>query len=112
MISITKSASEKLSSYLAQNKLNSPVRISVISGCGGSSLNLALDEQKNGDYAHEDESFTLLIDQDLSQSCGKVTIDYVENGSTGDGFSLTSERPLPQSGDGCGGSCSSNGCGC
>ncbi|MFW8601850.1 hypothetical protein ACOHYD_10265 [Desulfobacterota bacterium M19] len=55
-----------------------------------------------------------MIDQDLSQSCGRVTVDYIE-GSSGcgcgeGGFSIISERPPVNSGGGCGESCSSCGC--
>jgi len=112
MIEITELAAEKLSMYLAENKLDSPVRISAINGCGGPSLGLALDKPKESDYVHEAESFALLIAQDLSQACGKVKVDYLEKDSGSSGFSLTTERPLPGAGGGCSGSCSSAGCGC
>lgn len=112
MIEITDLAAEKLSTYLSENKFDSPIRIYLMSGCSGSLLRLALDEPKESDYIHEVESFTLLIDQDLSKSCGKVKLDYLESSAGGNGFSLTSERPLPAASGGCGGSCSSGSCGC
>jgi Fe-S cluster assembly iron-binding protein IscA len=116
MIEITESAAEKLAAYLTENKVNSPVRIAAMNGCGGPSLGLALDEKKDADHIHENEAFTLLIDQGLSQSCGKVTVDYLEKSSgcgCGDsgGFSITSAKPLSGSAGGCGGSCSSGSCG-
>ncbi len=117
MIEITKLAAEKLSAYLSENNIDSPVRIVTVTGCGGLSLGLALDERKASDYVQEDEAFTLLIEQNLSESCGNVTIDYIEKtsgcgcGEAG-GFSVKSETPLPRSNSGCGGSCSSSGCGC
>lgn len=113
MISITELAAEKLSAYLADNKINSPVRITATNGCGGASLALSLDEQKAGDFDYKTGGLTLLIDQDLSQSCGRVTVDYIEKSSgcgCGEGgFSLVSERPPVDSGGSCGGSCSSCG---
>ena len=45
-----------------------------------------------------------------SRICGRVKVDYLEKGPAGSGFSLISERPLPGTGGGCGGSCSSNDC--
>lgn len=119
MIEITALATEKISAYLATNNITSPVRIAAMSGCGGSSLGLALDERKDDDHALENENFTLIIDPKLSQACGKVKVDYIEPDASsgcgcggGGGFALTSERPLPSSGVGCGGSCSSGSCGC
>jgi Fe-S cluster assembly iron-binding protein IscA len=115
MLEITRLATEKLQAYLADNNIESPVRVAAMSGCGGPSLGLALDEYKEGDFAHEGELFTLLIDKALSQVCGKVTVDFVEQKSGcscgGGGFSLTSENPLPGAGGGCGSSCSSGSCG-
>ncbi len=117
MIEITRLAAEKLQAYFTENNIDSPVRIAVLNGCGGSSLGLALDDRKSTDIVHEHASLTLLIDQDLAKSCGKVRVDFVEQSSgcsCGDsgGFSLVSERPLADAGGGCGGSCSTNGCGC
>jgi len=116
MIEITTLAAEKLAAYLIENNLDTPVRIAAMNGCGGPSLGLALDDRKDGDHAMENMDLTLLIDRDLAQTCGKVTIDYQEQsagcGCSGGGFAITPEKPLPNSGTGCGGSCSSSGCGC
>jgi len=111
MIEITTLAAKKLSTYLLENKITSPVRITTMNGCSGPSLGLALGEPKDDDHVHKNEMFTLLIDRELSQSCGKVTVDYLKR-SSGGGFSIASTKPLPSTGCGCGSSCSSNGCGC
>jgi Fe-S cluster assembly iron-binding protein IscA len=116
MIKVTQLAAEKLSVYLSENKINSPVRITVMNGCGGPSLGLALDEKKKTDHVSEEERFTMLIAKDLAEECGTVTVDYVEKESGcgcagGGGFSLKSQNPLPGSGSGCGSSCAS-GSGC
>lgn len=116
MITVNPLAAEKLSAYLSENNINSPVRIAIMNGCGGPSLGLALDEKKETDHVSEEERFTLLIAKDLAEECGTVTVDYVEKESGcgcggGGGFALNSEKPLPGAGGGCGGSCSS-GCGC
>ncbi len=117
MITVTPLAAEKLAAYLTENKIDSAVRITVANSCSGLSLGLALDERKDNDHVHEAGGCTLLLAEDLAGECGKVTVDFVEQSSGcgcggGGGFSLTSERPLPGSGGGCGGSCSRGGCGC
>jgi len=117
MIAVSPLAAEKLSAYLSDNKIDSPVRITVINDCSGPCLSLALDECKDNDHTQKNGNFMLVIDRDLSDTCGKVTVDFVEKTSGcgcrgGGGFSLTSEKPLPGIGEGCGSSCSSSGCGC
>lgn len=117
MIAITELATEKIAAYLNEQNIESPVRIAAMSGCGGPSLGLAIDECKESDHVHKNASVTLLIDQGLSDICGKVTVDYQEASSGsgcsgGGGFSVASEKPLPASSGGCGSSCSSGGCGC
>lgn len=116
MIEITSMAGEKLTAYISQNNIQSPVRIYAANGCSGPSLALALDERKKNDFAYEHDNFTLVIDPSVTRLCGKVTIDYVEQTSGcgcggNSGFSLSSEKPL-NTGGGCGSSCSSSGCGC
>jgi len=115
MIEMTALAAEKMSAYLIANKIDAPVRIAAMSGCGGPSLGLAVDDLKESDYSHEHAAITLIIDKELAKACGKVTVDYKEQdsgcGCSGGGFSVASEKPLP-AGGGCGSSCSSGGCGC
>jgi Fe-S cluster assembly iron-binding protein IscA len=106
MIDISTLATKELIAYLEENKINSPIRIGIAHGCGGPSLGLSLDERKGDDYVLENESFTLLIDQILSKSCGKVLIDYLEKSSgcgcsSDKGFAITSEKPLSNAGKEC-----------
>lgn len=116
MISVTSKAAEKLCAYLAENKIDSAVRITVTKSCSGMSLGLALDVRKDNDFALENGEFTLLLAQDLAGECGKVSVDYIEQssgcGCGGGGFSISSEKPLSSVAGGCGSSCGSNGCGC
>lgn len=115
MIEITKAASEKLIDYLSKNDIESTVRVAVRGGCGGTSLGLVLDERKENDHVQEKDSFTILIDRNLSEACGKVTVDFIEKSSgcgCGGGFSVTTEKPLSSAGGGCGSSCSSGSCDC
>jgi len=117
MIEVTETAASKLSAYLTLNETKSAIRIMAMQSCGGPSLGLVLaDEPTDSDEIKKLQELTLVIDKYLSESCGKVTIDFIENTSgcscQGGGFSLTSERPLPATIDACGSSCSSGSCGC
>ena len=118
MLEITVLATEKLSQYIADNNVDSPVRIAMMQGCAGPALGLALDEQKDNDSVMDKDSFKLIVDHDLNEVCGTIKIDFIEPTESGcgcgggGGFALTTENPLPGAGEaGCGGSCSS-GCGC
>ena len=114
MIEVTELAGQKLKAYLDENKIDSAVRVAVMNGCGGPSLGLALDEAKATDATTEREGVTVLIDNELLSQCGGVRVDFSEGSGCGcqSGFAVTSTVPLPNTGGGCGGSCSSGGCGC
>jgi len=119
MISVSPLATENLAAYLSENNIESAIRIAVMHGCSGSSLGLALDDSKEYDHVLETGEFTLVIAKELSQECGKVTVDFFEQKSGcgsggGGGFSISSEKPLPDASGGCGVSCSSGSgsCGC
>ncbi len=112
MLEVTDMAIRKIKEHLAQNKVDSPVRVIILNSCVGPSLSLALDERKETDAAVELEGLSVVIDQELMGRCGAVKVDFIEPGGCGcsSGFSITSTMPL-SGGSGCGGSCSSSGCG-
>lgn len=114
MLEVTEMAGQKLKEYLTQNNIDSAVRVALMNGCGGPSLGLALDEAKETDASAEREGVRVLIDTGLLTQCGEVRVDYTEGSGCGckSGFSVTASIPLPNSGGGCGGSCSSGSCGC
>ncbi len=114
MLTVTELAGQKLQEYLTQNNIDSAVRVALMNGCGGPSLGLALDEAKAGDASTEREGVKVLIDNELLTQCGEVRVDYSEGSGCGcrGGFSVTPSVPLPNTGGGCGGSCSSGSCGC
>ena len=66
---------------------------------------MVLDEPKENDDKYEVDGLTYLIDKDLAQTSGKVTVDFIDNGWQ-QGFTVNSENPV-----GGGASCSSSGCG-
>ncbi len=113
MLEITEPAAEKLAAYLAENNIDSPVRVAVLNGCGGPLLGLAIDERKKGDIAVDLDGLQLIIDTTLLDECGRTRVDFnPPAGCRGGGFVVTSETPLPGQGDSCGSSCASGSCGC
>lgn len=116
MIEVTPTAAKKISAYLSENKLPSAIRIVPRKHCGRPSLGLIISDRQEDDLVYSDNDFTMLIDPHFSGICGKVVVDYVCTsagcGCGDDGFSITSENPLPDQGCDCGSACSSGGCGC
>ena len=101
MINITESAKQELTTYF-EGKDKAPLRIHLADGgCSGMRLSIALDELRDGDKSFESEGFTFVIQPDLAEQTGKVTIDMTQYG-----FSIDSEN-MVGSGGGC--SCASNG---
>jgi len=115
MLEMTQLANEKLKQYLDQNNLTSAVRVAAMNSCSGQSLVLSLDEKKDGDTAIVKGEVELIIDQGLLSQLGSVTVDFVEQKSSGcgcgggGGFSVNAANPLPKAQGSCGGSCSSCG---
>lgn len=113
MINVTESAQQELTKYF-DGKEAQPIRVHLADGgCSGPRLSLALDELRDGDKSVEQGSFTFLIQEELAEATGKVTVDMSQYG-----FTVDSENPVG-GGGGCGcsssGSCSSagsGGCGC
>lgn len=111
MLNVTDLASEKLVEYLQANNISSSLRVFVSQGgCAGPALILALDEMKPEDQVFNQNGLVFLVDNNLLDICGSITVDYV-NAANRSGFSVRSANPLP--GGGCNsGSCGSEGCGC
>lgn len=80
-----------------------PIRIFLTDGgCGGMKLSLAGDELRDGDRSHEQDNYLFLINEELSDSVGTVTIDMGDYG-----FSIVADHKSKG-----GGSCASCTCGC
>ncbi|WP_417909520.1 IscA/HesB family protein [Candidatus Electronema sp. PJ] len=116
MFEITDSAVKNVKDYLSQNKIESAIRVSLMSGgCSGPSLSLSLDEAKESDLTVDKDGVSFIMDKGLSTTCGAVKVDFVESsggcGCSGGGFTISCENPLPgaKKGGGCG-SCSSGCC--
>jgi len=104
MISITPLAQEKLSGYLAENKVEPKVRVYLPNGgCSGpGQISLALDSPEEGDISAQVGELELFMSQDLYDLVGKVSIDFKDDGQDS-GFVVYSEKPVPASSSGCGG---------
>ncbi len=107
MINITPVAQEKLSAYLAENKVDPKVRVYLpecdCSGSGGQ-ISLALDQPDVGDITAQAGELELFMTRELYDLVGKVTIDFKDDGRNS-GFVVESERPVPPAPT-CGGGCS------
>ncbi|MDR2945802.1 MAG: hypothetical protein LBV79_03545 [Candidatus Adiutrix sp.] len=110
MITITPLAQEKLSGYLAENKVTPQVRIYLpdcdCSGSGGQ-ISLAIDRPGPGDITVKAGDLELFIAESLSAMLGKVAVDFKDDGRDS-GFVVESEHPAPVNES----SCSSCGGGC
>jgi iron-sulfur cluster assembly protein len=72
---------------------------------------LALDEPKDTDKIFENDSLQFLVEKSLIQTCGGITVDYIDAGPRS-GFGITSQKPISSGGGGCSsGSCGSGSCG-
>lgn len=114
MFEVTELAGRKLREYLDDNNIDSAVRVAVMNSCAGPSLALMVDTPKDTDSSAEVEGVTVVIDNKLMTDCEAVTVDFIEASPGSNmgqsGFNITSKVPLPGSGGGCGGSCSSGSC--
>lgn len=110
MIKVTDSAIQGINDHF-DGKDPQPIRVYLADGgCSGPQLSLAIDELRDGDKSQEQGSLTFLINGELADATGQVTIDMSEYG-----FTIDSENVIgggcgcASSGGGCG---SGSGCGC
>jgi iron-sulfur cluster assembly accessory protein len=112
MLEVTSQANTKLVEYMQENNLTSPLRVFISSGgCSGPALALALDEEKQGDQVFNQKDLVILVEKNIIDQCGSITVDYIDAGNRS-GFSIQSANPLPGGGGCSSGSCGSEGCGC
>ena len=111
MLEVTELAITNLKDYMAQNKVDSALRVALMQGgWSGPSLGLALDEPKDNDTKVEEGGLTFLVDNELMQTCGDIKVDFTESGMRS-GFSISSTIPVTGGGGCSSGSCGSGGCG-
>jgi Fe-S cluster assembly iron-binding protein IscA len=75
-------------------------------------LGLALDEPKENDATFEHGGIKFLLDNELSNQCGVIKVDFIDAGPRS-GFAISPAKPLNTGGSSCGSSCGTGGsCGC
>ncbi|MGL1861082.1 MAG: IscA/HesB family protein [Pseudodesulfovibrio sp.] len=95
MITISIPATQELANHFAK-KAPRPIRIYLEdTGCSSMQLALAGDEVRDGDKVVEQGGFTLVINKELSEAVGTVSIDSAQYG-----FIISSEKPIA-GGGGC-----------
>lgn len=101
MINITESAQNELTKHFDGREIQ-PIRVHLADGgCSGMRLSLALDELRDGDKSVEHGAFTFLINEELAEATGEVSVDMTDYG-----FTVDSEKPVGGGGCGsCGGNC-------
>ena len=75
MLYLTPKAKELLDQHFAEKQETSSIRVFMAPSCGGPSLGLALDEQKDTDDVHEVQGYTFLVDKSLMQTAAPIMID-------------------------------------
>jgi iron-sulfur cluster assembly accessory protein len=106
MFTVTEKANEMIKDFMKNRTEGLPIRVMVFEGgCSGTSLGMALDEQKQDDHVFEDNGLKFVINQDLLSEIQPVTVDFIET-PHGSGFKLSSN--FVSAGGGCD-SCSSCG---
>ncbi len=105
MVEVTPQASEAIKAIMAEKNLEGALRIFMQQGCGGAQLSLGIDEAKPNDDSYEADGLTYVVDKELGAITGKLTLDYM-NEAAQEGFTISSEKPLPASEGGCGCGCS------
>ena len=101
MIELSDAAKEQLDGYFA-DKEKAAIRVFLAGGCCGPKLSLALDEAREGDTTYDIKGYSIVVENALLTTTGKLSIEMTEYG-----FSVDSENPI----EGGGGGCSSGGCG-
>ena len=89
-------ASQAIKSILSDKGIEQPIRIDLhSSGCCDSSLYLCVDTASESDLTVELDGLTFVINPDIYQVVGEVTISYV-NEIGRKGFILTSSKPVSE----------------
>jgi len=106
MFTVTEKANEMIKDFMKNRKENLPIRVMMFEGgCSGTSLGMALDEQKQNDQVFEENGLKFVVNQDLLNEIQPITVDFIET-PHGAGFKLSSS--FVSAGGGCG-TCSSCG---
>jgi Fe-S cluster assembly iron-binding protein IscA len=102
MFEITDNAKNEIRTYFSEND-PAPVRVFVANGCGGPTLALGVDEQREGDEVIAVDELTIVVNSELLADAKPLKVDFTEQG-----FSVSSSLAFEEQRSGGCGSC----CGC
>ncbi len=104
MLEITKSATDKIAEYLKDREVTPPIRIFLnAGGCGGPSIDMALDEPRDTDNVFEIDGFKFIVDKEFMKEAEPIKVDF-----TGFGFQIDCALEFEE---GCSGCPTSSACG-
>ena len=98
MISITKSAAEKINEAVNQQDLEGKsLRIGVFpGGCsGGYQYALGFDEERDNDSSFESKGLKVIVNSDYVEKLNGAEIDYIIS-EMGEGFRVNNPNPAPE----------------
>ncbi|MGA2157739.1 MAG: hypothetical protein ABSG90_00840 [Dehalococcoidia bacterium] len=94
MVNVTVDAATAIKSFLVDKDNRKPIRIDIHNtGCCDCSLGLVVDEVRENDLIQEIEGLTFVINPDIHELAGEVTISYIDE-KVKKGFVVTSSKPL------------------
>jgi Fe-S cluster assembly iron-binding protein IscA len=89
-------AGQAIKSFLAEKGIQRPLRIHLqFTGCCDPSLGLSVDSIREPDLIEEADGLTFVIDPEVSQLAGDITISYTDEIGR-KGFILTSDKPVSE----------------
>jgi len=95
-VKLESGAGRAVSIFLKEKDINRPLRIDLrFTGCCDASLGLRVDDISESDLYVEADGLTFIIDPEVYQAAGEVTISYVEEEGR-KGFLLTSQMPISE----------------
>ena len=95
-VKLESGAGRAASRFLKEKGISRPLRIDLrFTGCCDASLGLRVDDISASDLYVEVEGLTFIVDPDVYNLAGEITIAYLEEEDR-KGFLLTSERPVSE----------------
>ncbi len=95
-VKLESGAGQAASRFLEEKGISRPLRIDLrFTGCCDASLGLSVDDISASDLYVEMEGLTFIVDPDVYNLAGEITINYLEEEGR-KGFLLTSERPVSE----------------
>lgn len=95
-VKLESGAGRAASRFLKEKGISLPLRIDLrFTGCCDASLGLRVDDISTSDLYVELEGLTFIVDPDVYNLAGEITINYLEEEGR-KGFLLTSERPVSE----------------